>query len=398
MGLDEDFLNTSSSKYEHMNQFYGRFNEIHTWLSLILCCCGLMANLVTVAVLTRSHMASVVNKLLTAVALCDSFLQSLYLLYIIHYKFLINVQCPASRMTLGWTVFVLIHANLSIVLRAVSLWLSVIIAAYRKRVLYSYQPNGFQENYCFAYKSIAATVCLVCVTAAPIFFGNAIEKETIPEGNLCDNETFVIYRVVQSNISLVRDNFLFKFNHFINAILLKLLPCAALTYYLSAIVCFLCQRKKRRDRLLSISSKNRLEINSSSTSRLSRLYASWCPFQKFHPTTILLIAILLMTILCELPNAITSALSGLISEEFHSLVYRNLGDVFDLLSLFNGLTTFLLYCIMSKSFRKTFFGFWVKLTKSEGTCNIELVVAQAYQLQSYSNGNSKYYPYVSNSL
>ena len=45
-------------------------------------------------------------------------------------------------------------------------------------------------------------------------------------------------------------------------------------------------------------------------------------------------------------------MSGMFSEEFRSHIYNNLGDVLDLLSLCNALSTFAIYCCMSAQFRK----------------------------------------------
>ena len=45
-------------------------------------------------------------------------------------------------------------------------------------------------------------------------------------------------------------------------------------------------------------------------------------------------------------------MSGMFSEEFRSHIYNNLGDILDLLSLCNALSTFATYCCMSAQFRK----------------------------------------------
>lgn len=361
----------SSYQLELMNDFYDRFDQIHTWLSLVLCLFGLLANLLTATVLTRPTMATVVNKLLTVVAFCDSCLLSIYMVYLVHYKFLIKTICPANQMTFIWALFSLMHADASIVLRAISLWLSVIIAAYRKRLLYSYQPPRYIEDYSKVYKLVILTVCFVMAAAVPIFLGNNIVEEVIPDTEVCDNQTKTIYRVVSSNF-LIDDehSILLKANHFINAALFKLAPCVLLTYYLTLIINLLYKRGRLRQGLLSRGyGKERYGTTTNVVATVCRISYSSSRHRQFNPTTILLGAILTMTILCEFPNALASVLSGLLSEKFFSNVYRNLGDVFDVLSLFNGLTTFIVYCSMSRLFRLTFVGIFFNISSYRGIIN-----------------------------
>lgn len=342
---------TTVFNYDNWNEFYTIFEKYHTWFSIIICCTGLFANAVTVAVLTRPSMISVINNLLTAVAVCDSCLLISCLIFVLHYKFLSD--CPASNFTYRWTVFALVHANISVVLRATSLWLSVVVAGHRKTVLYLNQPHVAHEHSSLAPCAVAVTVVAVSLVATPIFLSNSIHQEIAPIDSSCNNETIKFYRVVPSRLSYSYDCFLMKINNFINAFLFKLLPLCFLTYYLISIIVFICKRGEFHRRLLTAENNN----NNQKVHRLCcwRISChSTMHSLSFHPTTVILSSILLMTIVCEMPNAITSVMSGVLSSEFYWWVYRNLGDVFDLLSLFNGLTTFLMYCIMSSSFRTTF--------------------------------------------
>lgn len=81
--------------------------------------------------------------------------------------------------------------------------------------------------------------------------------------------------------------------------------------------------------------------NSSSTSQSDR-------------TTRMLLAILLLFLLTEFPSGVVTLLSGVMGENFQNNVYQPLGEVFDILALVNSAINFILYCVMSRLFRKTF--------------------------------------------
>jgi hypothetical protein len=58
---------------------------------------------------------------------------------------------------------------------------------------------------------------------------------------------------------------------------------------------------------------------------------------------------------CDLcPQAVLGVLSGLKGPCFFQTCYQVLGEMLDLLALFNGAVNFLLYCAMSRQFRATF--------------------------------------------
>ena len=70
-------------------------------------------------------------------------------------------------------------------------------------------------------------------------------------------------------------------------------------------------------------------------------------------TTAMLVSVVLCFVVAELPQGILAFLSGVDSNIFVN-VYVPLGDVWDIIVLVNSAVNFLLYCIMSRQFRKTF--------------------------------------------
>lgn len=76
--------------------------------------------------------------------------------------------------------------------------------------------------------------------------------------------------------------------------------------------------------------------------------------KRIDRTTNILIAVLTLFIITELPQGILGLLSVILGKKFFKTCYASLGDLMDILALFNGAVNFILYCTMSKQFRKTF--------------------------------------------
>ena len=70
-------------------------------------------------------------------------------------------------------------------------------------------------------------------------------------------------------------------------------------------------------------------------------------------TTAMLVLVVLSVVVTEFPQGVLAFLSGVDAYIFEH-VYVPLGDVFDILVLVNSSANFILYCIMSAQFRKTF--------------------------------------------
>jgi len=70
-------------------------------------------------------------------------------------------------------------------------------------------------------------------------------------------------------------------------------------------------------------------------------------------TTAMLVAVVLSFVATELPQGVIALMSGF-NESIFNDVYVPLGDVWDILVLVNSAVNFVLYCIMSRQYRKTF--------------------------------------------
>lgn len=123
---------------------------------------------------------------------------------------------------------------------------------------------------------------------------------------------------------------LIKISFWINGLANKFFPCVLLTGFLVGLIRFVLDHFRRRQA------------------------AGYHVSPAMRPTTPILSAIILVTLITEMPHAILSVLGGLLPPTYFENIYKNLGDLIDIFSLFNCITTFVLYCSMSQLFRETF--------------------------------------------
>ena len=70
-------------------------------------------------------------------------------------------------------------------------------------------------------------------------------------------------------------------------------------------------------------------------------------------TTRMLVAVLVVFLITEIPQGVVALLSGILGRQFFTRCYTTgMGEILDLLALFNSAINFLLYCSMSRAFRR----------------------------------------------
>lgn len=335
-----DCVHYNGSRVDYERIYYN-YHPFHGYLASILCSFGIFMNMCNVLVLTRSEMFSTINMILTAIVICDTTTMVTYLIYLFHFHFTMYA-CPLNAFTHGWAIYTVFHANLSVVLRACSLWLSVVMAALRSHILSHHQVLLLQSRYIanskLGYKLIISTIVAVFCMSVPVFVNHTVEPIMTNDFPKFGNNSHcpkMFYEVVYPTFAKQNDCLIMKLGFWTNGLLLKLIPCILLALYLFKLIFFV--RRFIEVRQTKLGGRN----DQANTAALK-------------PTTIILTAILLMTLVCELPNALASLFSGVESFAYGILVYKSLGDIFDLLSLINCITSFILYCSMSKLFRSTF--------------------------------------------
>lgn len=165
------------------------------------------------------------------------------------------------------------------------------------------------------------------------------------EVNAPSNGTEVIW-VVTFKDETPTDRVIKNLNFWIQAILVKLVPCTGLTI-LSVLLVHIMKKAEARRRELGGAKKAKV-VASSSRDEEGR-------DKKTNRTTRMLLVVVALFLLTEFPQGILNLLSGvLLTGNFVEEVYVPLGDLLDIVTLVNNGVNFILFCAMSKQFRDTF--------------------------------------------
>ncbi|XP_076323336.1 G-protein coupled receptor dmsr-1-like [Tachypleus tridentatus] len=307
---------------DYFQSFKAQYIPIHGYLSLIICIFGIMTNILNIIVLTRNNMVSPTNAILTGLAVADMFVMASYVPFTIH-TYIHSDQLEEEKYSYAWAVFTLFHAHFTVVCHTISIWLTVTLAIWRFLAV-SFPANS--KKWCTmpraecAIISTYATCALFCI---PMYLTFTISEE---------NKNTLQYKVNFSAIATRNNRLLEKTNFWVFSVLTKLVPCVLLTGLSVGLIHVLYEADLRKKRL-----KNRTSSDKSS-----------------DRTTKMLLAVLLLFLITEFPSGILALLSGILGKDFFFNVYLNFGEVMDMLALINSGVNFILYCSMSRLFRKTF--------------------------------------------
>lgn len=330
---------------DQLYRFRNCYSEVHGYLSLIVCTFGIIANILNIIVLTRKHMISPTNAILTGLAVADMFVMMSYMPFAFHNYILIN-QPDHVKFSYHWAVYALFHAHFSVVCHTISIWLTVILAVWRFLAV-SFPANS--KSWCNmprAKIAIISTYVNCAIFCLPVYLTFTINSK--------EDGSHVLYKVDFSSIAKKNDGLLEKFNFWIFSVLTKLIPCIALTGLSIGLIRVLYEANRRKQKL-----KNRIESENA------------C-----DRTTKMLLAVLLLFLITEFPSGILALLNGILGQDFFDHVYNNFGEVIDILALINSSVNFILYCSMSRQFRETFANLftpklvskWIAVPTDSNTC------------------------------
>ncbi|XP_040569528.1 G-protein coupled receptor dmsr-1 [Lepeophtheirus salmonis] len=333
----------------NLQEFYKGYREIHGWLSLCVCIFGTIANILNIVVLTRKEMnGSPINLILTGIAIADMLVMIEYIPFTLH-RNLLTGRSKEAEYSWGFSLFVWSHSNFSLVIHAVSIWLTLSLAVWRFIMIrfHTLSPIYCTLQRCKVMLFLAYIIpVFLCI---PNYIATTINKKT--------NQGKIIYVLDWSEIATAHNKLLYRINIWLYTFLLKLIPCIVLTIITGWLIKALYKAEERSARL-----KNRVQLsaNNNSTkvtiSNGSRRVAGSINSRKRSTdrTTRLLVVILILFLLTEFPQGILGMLSAIYGDQFFKDCYLPLGDVMDAMALTNSAINFILYCVMSKQFRKTF--------------------------------------------
>ncbi|GFR66442.1 FMRFamide receptor [Elysia marginata] len=331
-----------------LNEFYHKYGSVHGYIAIAVCCFGILSNTANIIVLTRKNMASSSNTILMWLAVSDLLTMLSYLPFAYHF-FITEPGdpkvSPFSTPDFAWLLFLLFHANFSIVCHTVAIWLTIALAIFR--YIYICKPTS-GAYYCSQRRArfvVILVTILTIIVCVPNFGVNYYRYEpgqpiAGADGTLNDSTMSNVtgpglyYPTIRAFSA--SDAILVDVNNWLQAILIKLLPCFMLTTLTLLLVHAMHKAYRKR---LKLKSQGRV----SESDRHS----------EHNRTTRMLLAVVVLFTLTELPQGILT-LMNIFVDCFTSVVYYKLGDLLDIVALINNAINFVLYCIMSSQFRNTF--------------------------------------------
>ncbi|XP_031848229.1 G-protein coupled receptor dmsr-1 isoform X1 [Nomia melanderi] len=349
-------LNVSSNHYVcDLQSFHSRYFQLHGWISLFVCIFGSIANILNILVLTRREMRSPTNIILTGLALADLLVMIDYIPYAFHLY--LYRRSRKDKFSYGWAIFVLFHSNFAQVCHTISICLTLILAVWRYVAVA--KKNREWCSYRRTIFAILITYALCPVLCVPLYITTEVrEKVEVLDSNgmsVSQSKSLINSPVVETvNTTLYFVQFtetaenhdvLKALNFWIYSIVIKLFPCVVLTVVILKLLQVLLEAKRRRRKLTNMHEDNFDRKKSSRRADKER---------QTDRTKMMLLAVLLLFLLTELPQGILGLCSVLLGPGFFRTCYLMLGDVIDMLTLVNSAINFILYCTMSRQFRKTF--------------------------------------------
>ena len=323
---------TYYSGAQHLQSFGERYKDIHGYLAVVVCCFGIIANVLNIVVLTRRNMISATNCILTGLAVSDGLTMLAYLPFALRFYCLYGTSPTPERNSLGAIRFLLFYACFSVVVHSVSIWLTVTLAVFRY-IFIRYPRHG--AVLCSLRRAKIA-VFLVYVVTLVVCTPNFVTITVKGHSSTVNNVTKYLW-IVGFKQDTKADEFVANFNFWVQALLVKLLPCVGLTILSFLIIQTMQNAEKRRRNLRNQNSREEENGRDRKTNRTTRM----------------LLAVVFLFLLTEFPQGILTLLSGPLPH-FHQEIYQPLGDTMDILALINNGINFILYCTMSKQFRDTF--------------------------------------------
>ena len=330
-----------------MDDFSKNYGEVHGYIANVVCIFGVLSNILNIIVLTRKHMITPTNCILTALAIADFLTMLTYLVYATYF-YIATEPKPEYGHSIGWMYFILIHNHFIITCHNMAMWFTVTLAVFR----YIFVCHHTIANRLCSLQRAIMTIITVVVATILLCIPNYFLYKVIPVSARFENMSG--YWIIDSD--LVEENGSYKIAIFwFFGVIMKVAPCILLSVVSTLIIMTMQRASQRRVRLLKQTRASDHDVN-----------------HEHNRTTYMLVSVVLFFVITEFPQGILAMISGL-NDHFFEEIYSNLGDVMDLLVLLNSAVNFVLYCIMSQQFRDTFrslfVGKWMCYYKQIGKMN-----------------------------
>lgn len=343
--------------------YISRYHSIHGYLSLTVCILGCIANIVNIVVLTRREIRSPTNAILTGLAVADFLVMIDYIPY--SWFDYIAPHMNHMRKTLfsystAW--YIMFHSIFAQICHTISIWLTVMLAVWRYIAVAYPHRNRIWCNMRTTLITIASAYIVCPFAAIPLYLATAIQASTeildangqiyrIPNSSTGSNGTHTgtiitgsnngngtmhstlpdghrnvtVYKVQYSAIATNNPQ-LVTFNLWMYSILIKLIPCFALTILSLRLIGALLEAKRRRKQLLNSNGMQTLVNGKPIEGQPNRRNTKSLEKEKqTDRTTRMLLAVLLLFLITEFPQGILGVMGVMLGQTFMLQCYFKLG-------------------------------------------------------------------------
>lgn len=320
--------------YNNLQTLKNRYAQVHGYLSVAVCLFGIITNIANIVVLNKKHMRTSTNLILLWLAVADLSTMVEYVPFALRFYVFKHPEMEfQENQSYSWMCYLLFHADFSITMHSMAIWLTIMLAFFR--YLYIYFPHK-GNMYC-SIKNAKITIFVIYVSAVLVCIPNYISNYWTSSTQVIGGKNVTVYNFAQRRDVDKRFVIVFEFNYWIQSIFIKLVPCSLLTLLTIVLISALHKAHKRHVQLKSQGMrKDDAEKH-----------------DEHFRTTAMLLAVVILFLITELPQGILTLLM-IFMDALHKELYNPLGDLLDIVALLNNAINFVLYCSMSQQFRTTF--------------------------------------------
>lgn len=290
--------------------------------------------------LTRREIRSPTNTILTGLAVADFLVMIDYIPYAWFDYILPQMDyMQNTRYSYSSAWYVMFHSIFGQICHTISIWLTVTLAVWRYIAVAYPQRNRLWCNMRITIMTIASAYIVCPIFAIPLYLASEIQSSVEQHDSMglpfkSNNTTTIIpdgytnvtvYKVQFSEIAL-NNPMLMTFNLWTYSILIKLIPCVALTILSLRLIGALLEAKRRRKQLLNSNGMQTLVNGKAVDATAQRRHTKTMEKEKqTDRTTRMLLAVLLLFLITEFPQGILGLLSVLLGRPFFMQCYIKLG-------------------------------------------------------------------------
>lgn len=313
--------------------YHCSYSNIHGIVCLLVCIFGSIANTLNIVVLTRREMRSPTNAILTGLAVADLLVMLDYVPYAVYMSPSINYS-REERLTYSWSWYVMFHAIFAQICHTISIWLTVTLAVWRYIAVAYPQKNRIWCGMTNTLLAITSSYVVCPLLGIPLYMSLRIKPYFDllgSDGNpfkAMNNESarnVTLYRTYPSELA-EKNPTLQNVNFWIYSVVIKLIPCIALTILSLRLVGALLEAKHRRKQLTGTSRGMKQIVDGRVVDVQHKKNSKNMEKEKqTDRTTRMLLAVLLLFLITEFPQGILGLLSAVLGPPFFYNCYLKLG-------------------------------------------------------------------------